>query len=110
VAAVDEEGSRVFGVLPDARAGPARYAGPHGPPAGAGLSADLRQEGPADALGQAIVTRLFSAGLRLHSALALTGDGPVAQRLSADVADIDEAIIDLRISCSPCWDHLRGRT
>lgn len=50
----------------------------------------------AGTLGQAISDRLFSAGLDLHSALNLAGDGPVADGLRQAVAELDEALIYLR--------------
>jgi hypothetical protein len=48
------------------------------------------------ALGQAIATRLFSAGLALNSALSRIRDGPAADRVRQAVDDIDEAIRDVR--------------
>jgi hypothetical protein len=47
-------------------------------------------------LGQAIVNRLFSAGLDLALVRSQIPDGPAADRLSHAVSQLDEAIIDLR--------------
>lgn len=47
-------------------------------------------------LGQAMVYRLFSAGLDVHFALMQTGDGPVTDRLHHAVAELDGAIDSLR--------------
>ena len=62
-------------------------------------AASHRDPGHADevgGLGQAICHRLFSAGLDLDFALSLDGDGPAADRLRHAVAELDEAIKDLR--------------
>ncbi len=61
-----------------------------------GQVGDAEHDRDVGALGQAIITRLFSAGLDLHSALGLAGDGRVTQRLWDAVDELDEAIIDLR--------------
>jgi hypothetical protein len=79
-----------------AQAGPTQSADPSAP---AGPSDDARDGSrgtDAGALGQAIAARLFSAGLDLHFALMLSGDGPAAQRLRHAVGELDDAIRDLR--------------
>lgn len=57
---------------------------------------DAGHDCDAGALGQAVISRLFSAGLDLHSALGLTGDERIAQRLWDAVDELDEAIVGLR--------------
>ncbi len=47
--------------------------------------------------GQSVVTRLFTAGLALNSALARIRDGPAADRVRHAVDEIDEAIRELRL-------------
>jgi len=47
-------------------------------------------------LGQAIVHRLFSAGLDLSFAVMVTADGPVADRLQHAIAELDQAIAEVR--------------
>jgi hypothetical protein len=56
----------------------------------------LGDGGGADVLGQEISHRLFSAGLDLDFALSLDGNGPATDRLRHAVAELDEAIKDLR--------------
>jgi hypothetical protein len=46
--------------------------------------------------GQTISNRLFSAGLDLHFVLMMVRDGPGRHRLEHAVAELDEAIKDLR--------------
>lgn len=53
-------------------------------------------DGDAGELGQAIASRLFSAGMDLHFALMLTGDGVVAPKLLHAIGEIDEALKGLR--------------
>lgn len=48
------------------------------------------------ALGQTVAGRLFTAGLDLHFALMLIGDGPAAQRCNRAVDEIDQAIRQVR--------------
>lgn len=50
----------------------------------------------AAALGQAISHHLFSAGLDLDFALSLDGNGPAGGRLRHAVAELDQAVKDLR--------------
>jgi len=79
-----------------ARAGPAQ---PTGPPPFRWPNddvPDLGCDGDVRAVGQQIAARLFIAGLDLHSALTLIADGPVADRLYHAIAELDEAIRDLR--------------
>jgi hypothetical protein len=56
----------------------------------------LGDGGGAGVLGQQISHRLFSAGLDLDFALSLDGNGPASDRLRHAVAELDEAIKDLR--------------
>ena len=46
--------------------------------------------------GEAISNRLFSAGLDLHFVLMMVHDGPGRRRLEHAVAELDDAIKDLR--------------
>jgi uncharacterized protein YgfB (UPF0149 family) len=50
----------------------------------------------AGALGQAIASRLFSAGMDLHFALMLAGDGVAAPKLRHAIGELDEALKGLR--------------
>lgn len=52
--------------------------------------------GAAGVLGQAVVSRLSSAGLDVDFALMLVHDGPAADRLRHAVDELDEAIASLR--------------
>jgi hypothetical protein len=82
----------------DARTDPGLEAGVRLPSAprvrvrgpGAGQGDDV------GALAQAISGRLLSAGLDLNSALMRCGDGPASAGLWHAVAELDEAITDLR--------------
>jgi hypothetical protein len=68
----------------------------NGPPPAAEPTQAPGHGGDARVLGQEISHRLFSAGLDLDFALSLDGDGPAADRLRHAVAELDEAIKDLR--------------
>jgi hypothetical protein len=65
-------------------------------PAASEPACDLGSGGDVGALGEAISRRLFSAGLDLDFALSLDGNGPVAGRLRHAVAELDQAVKDLR--------------
>jgi hypothetical protein len=100
-------------VNPDSHADPAGRRGP-GIPAGppslprpadpadpdgwspAGCHADSAAPGQTAVLGQAISNRLFSAGLDLHFVMMTRQDGPGVPRLEHAIAEIDDAIKDLR--------------
>ena len=50
----------------------------------------------AEDMNELLVTRLFSAGLSLHSALGVLGDHPAAGRIWDAVNELDMTIRDLR--------------
>ena len=50
----------------------------------------------AGVLAETIVSRLFSAGMDLHFALMVTGDGVVAPKLRHAIGELDEALKSLR--------------
>lgn len=63
------------------------------------LARKARQGWPAaevNALGQAAVVRLLSAGLDLNVALTLRGEGAAESRLRDAICQIDEAVGDVR--------------
>lgn len=56
-----------------------------------------RREDAVGELGQAIVGRLFHAGLDMNYTLMLVGEGsPAADRISRAIDAVDLAIVDLR--------------
>ena len=56
-----------------------------------------RREDAVGELGQAIVDRLFHAGLDMNYTLMLVGEGsPAADRISQAIDAVDLAIVDLR--------------
>jgi signal transduction histidine kinase len=50
----------------------------------------------AQGLNEVVVHRLFSAGLALEAALALTGTHPAAAKIEQAIGELDQAINDLR--------------
>jgi hypothetical protein len=100
-------------IIPDSHADPAGRDGPGtsaGPPSlprpanpnglggrsRAGSHPDSGAPGQAAALGQAISNRLFSVGLDLHFVMMTRHEGPGVPRLEHAIAEIDDAIKDLR--------------
>jgi len=81
-------------------ADPQRSEGSHGSAShGASSPRGFASGSPAadpGVFGQAISNRLFSAGLDLHFVLMLVHDEPGRRRLEHAVAELDEAIKDLR--------------
>jgi hypothetical protein len=66
------------------------------PPATAVQSHDLAGIQDIAALGQTVAGRLLRAGLDLHVALKLIGDGPAAQRCASALDELDHAIRQVR--------------
>ncbi len=73
-----------------------RAAARRPPPAATESARGLGYGGDVGLLGQAICHHLFSAGLDLDSALSLDGDGPAADRIRHAIAELDDAVKDLR--------------
>jgi hypothetical protein len=57
------------------------------------------------ALGQSVAGRLFTAGLELHFALRLIGEGPAAQRCAAALDEVDRAITQVRHLALAAQEH-----
>jgi hypothetical protein len=68
---------------------------PHRTSAPQGVAAENHAVDPG-VCGEAISNRLFSAGLDLHFVLMMVHDGPGRRRLEHAVAELDDAIKDLR--------------
>jgi signal transduction histidine kinase len=64
----------------------------------------------AEGLNDVVVHRLFSAGLALEAALALTGIHPAAAKIEQAIGELDQAINDLRtaVFARPRPPALRG--
>lgn len=67
-----------------------------GPPSPASRAGDWPARQDVAAVGQTVARRLFTAGLDLHLALMLLGDGPAAQRCSKALDEMDHAIRQVR--------------
>lgn len=67
-----------------------------GPPAPASRSPEWTGGEDVAALGQTVAGRLFTAGLDLHFALMLIGEGPAAQRCARALDELDNAIRQVR--------------
>ncbi|HEX6451367.1 MAG TPA: hypothetical protein VF060_18115 [Trebonia sp.] len=89
---------------PLSRPGPGTSPEPSSPPRPASLGERSQAESYADsgvspeaaALGQMISNRLFSASFDLHFVMMTRNDGPGVRRLEHAIAEIDDAIKDLR--------------
>jgi hypothetical protein len=57
-------------------------------------------------LNDAVVRRLFTAGLDLQAALGIMGDHPASDKICHAVDEVDQAIRDTR---DAVFDHLAGR-
>jgi hypothetical protein len=84
------------GAHQDAPRPPASDSDPAAEALGAAASSVDVGSPEAGELAQAIVTRLFTAGLDLDSALARMRDGPGTAQIRHAVAEIDVALRDLR--------------
>ena len=67
-----------------------------GPPAPEGRSSGWTGGEDVAALGQTVAGRLLAAGLNLHFALMLMGEGPAAQRCTRALDELDHAIWQVR--------------
>lgn len=66
------------------------------PSAATGQSSGRAADGDIAALGESVADRLFTAGLELHFALMLLGDGPAARRCAMALDELDRAIKQVR--------------
>lgn len=66
------------------------------PPQAPGDRAGLADDDRISVLGDEITNKMFLAGMSLCSAIGLTTDEPVRLRLERAVADLDDALKDLR--------------
>lgn len=79
-----------------------------GPPAPAGRSPGRAGSQDVAALGQTVAARLFTAGLDLHFALMLIGEGPAARRCTRAIDELDSAIRQVRRLVLAVQEQSRG--